>query len=904
MNQTNDRTSETEWHERTAEDVLGTLDSSTRGLSEQEAESRLKSHGPNRLPPPRRRSAIVRFLRHFHDVLIYVLLGAALITALLGHWIDTSVILAVVVINAVIGFVQEGKAEAAMHAIREMLAPRASVVRDGSRQTVLGESIVPGDVVVLEPGDKVPADTRLVVASGLQIDEAILTGESVPVEKRIDPVARDAAMGDRGCMAFSGTLVTSGGGRGVVVATGRETEIGRISVMLADVEKLTTPLVRQISVFGRWLTAFILAVAVLVLVYGYFIRGYGFAETFMSVVGLSVAAIPEGLPAVLTITLAVGVRAMAARNAIVRRLPAIETLGSVSVICTDKTGTLTRNEMMVATVATRAGELTIEGEGYAPVGEVLADGEAVQPERNPVLREIARAGALCNDSALRRADGAWRVDGNPMEGALLAFSGRAGVGTDSLDGWTRADVIPFDARHRFMATLHRDHEGQTFAFVKGAPERLLEMCREQRAAGGDAEPLDEAYWKERIDAIADRGQRVLALACRAFGSARSVLEFDDVQGSLTLLGLVGLLDPPRSEAIEAIGDCHEAGIRVKMITGDHAKTAAAIGRQIGLRSPGPVLTGVDLDAMDDASLAVSVLETDVFARTSPEHKLRLVTSLQSRGMTVAMTGDGVNDSPALKRADVGIAMGMKGSEAAKEASEFVLADDNFASIASAVRQGRTVYDNIKKVITWTLPTNAGEAMTILVALLFGMALPITPVQILWVNLVTAVTLGLALAFEPTEPKTMQRPPRPRDQPLLTGELVWHILLVSTLFLFGVFGMYAYATDRGHSPELSRTIALNTLVAMEIFHLFFIRNIYATSLTWRLVKGTRIIWASVLSVTGAQFAITYAPPLQSVFDTRPVPLLDGLLIFAVGVAMFAIIEIEKQLRLQVKKVRAT
>ncbi len=899
----NQRT-KSDWHERASDDVLVLLRTSPTGLTEQEVASRLDTYGLNRLPPPRRRSALVRFLLHFHNVLIYVLLGAAVITASLNHWIDTLVILAVVLANAVIGFVQEGKAETAMNAIRQMLAPRASVVRDGARRSIPGEALVPGDVIILEAGDKVPADVRLIHVRGLQIDEALLTGESVPVDKQTAAVPADAALGDRVCMAFSGALVTAGQGRGVVVATGAATEIGQISGMLAEVQTLTTPLVRQMSVFARWLTMLILAVAALLLVFGYFVEHYEFADMFMAVVGLSVAAIPEGLPAVLTITLAVGVRAMAARNAIVRRLPAIETLGSVSVICTDKTGTLTRNEMMVASVATYAGVLTVDGVGYEPVGRILLDGELVEPQRDPVLQELAQAGALCNDSALRRLESTWGVEGDPMEGALLALAGKTGVDTSFLAGWTRTDVIPFDARHRFMATLNHDHEGRAFAFIKGAPEQVLAMCREHRTRDGATEPVDHAHWSRLADGIAERGQRVLAIAARPLEPEHTVLEFSDVQGSLTLLGLVGLIDPPRPEAIEAVAECHAAGIRVKMITGDHAKTAAAIGSQIGLRAADRVLTGVELDKLDEPALAAAVLDTDVFARTSPEHKLRLVMALQSHGMTVAMTGDGVNDAPALKRADAGVAMGLKGSEAAKEAAELVLADDNFASIAAAVREGRTVYDNIKKVISWTLPTNAGEAMTILVALLFGMTLPITPVQILWVNLVTAVTLGLALAFEPTEPNTMRRPPRPRNQALLTGGLVWHILLVSALFLFGVFGMFSYAIDRGYEPALSRTIAVNTLVVLEIFHLFFIRNIYASSLSWRLVKGTTVVWASVLTVSGAQVAFTYVPLLQRIFDTRPVPILDGLLIVGVGVAFFAVIEIEKQLRLRTPMLRST
>ncbi|TPW27685.1 cation-transporting P-type ATPase [Martelella alba] len=886
-----------------AEHAIGALRSDRQGLSSDEAARRLEQYGENRLPQPAGRRPLIRFLLHFHNILIYVLIGSAAITAALGHLADTLVILAVVVVNAIIGFIQEGKAERAMEAIRGMLALKASVLRDGTRCSVDGAMLVPGDIVLLEPGDKVPADIRLFQANGLQIQEAILTGESVPAEKHWRAVATAAALGDRGCMAYSGTLVTSGLGRGVIVATGPDTQIGRISGMLSTVETLTTPLLHQMNAFARWLTFFILLMAAVLLVFGYFVGHFAFAELFMAVVGLSVAALPEGLPAVLTITLAVGVQAMARRNVIVRRLPAIETLGSVSVICTDKTGTLTRNEMMVASIVTEGHAFSLEGAGYEPRGEIRLNNVAVRAREHAILDEIARAAALCNDARLRERDGVWTVEGDPMEGALLVLSGKVGIDArQELSGWRRTDMIPFDARHRFMATLNHDHDNHACIFVKGAPEHILSMCAEQRTVSGGTAPINRNDWHGKAETIAGRGQRVLAFAIRSVSPEHTVLEHSDVKNGLILIGLVGLSDPPRPEAIAAIAECHAAGIRVKMITGDHSGTAAAIGRQIGLQNPENVLTGADLDQMDDPALTAAVLDTDIFARTSPEHKLRLVMALQSHGMTVAMTGDGVNDAPALKRADAGIAMGKKGSEAAKEAAEFVLADDNFASIAAAVRKGRTVYDNIKKVISWTLPTNAGEAATIIVALLFGMTLPITPVQILWVNLITAITLGMALAFEPTEDDTMRRPPRPRNEPLLTGQLGWHILLVSTLFLGGVFGIYSYSIDQGYSIELARTIALNTLVVMEMFHLFFIRNIYGTSLTWKAVRGTRVVWLTVVSVTLAQLAITYLPPFQTLFSTAAIPLRDGMIIIGVGVVFFAIVETEKQLRLRLRDLR--
>ena len=886
-----------DYHASGIKTCLEDLEATADGLSSSQVAARLEKYGANSLPKPKKRSTFLRFLAQFNNVLIYVLLASAVITAALQHFIDTAVVLAVVIANAVIGFIQEGRAEKAMDSIRDLLAPRAAVLRNGDRCGIAAEELVPGDVVLLEAGDKIAADLRLLDANGLQVEEAILTGESVPVDKTTAPVAADAPLGDRSSMAFSGTIVTSGQGRGIVVATGANTEIGRISGLLADVEVLTTPLIQQMDIFAKWLTFLILIVAAALFMFGHFVEHHDFSEMFMAVVGLSVAAIPEGLPAVLTITLAVGVQAMARRNAIVRRLPAIETLGSVSVICTDKTGTLTRNEMMVGAVALAGQHFTLKGSGYAPDGGIFLENAQVNGMEFPALVEFAHAAALCNDASLLQRGDLWTVEGDPMEGALLAMASKIGQEVVSDLSWRqRLDTIPFDSRHKFMATLHETQSGLSDVFVKGAPEQLLAMCAEQRIASGDTEPLNEAFWTTTAERLAGQGQRVLAIATRQIEPECRTLKGADVKGGLILIGLVGLIDPPRPEAIDAVAECRRAGIRVKMITGDHAGTAAAIGRQIGLENPNRVLTGRQLDDMDDSQLAVAISDVDIFARTNPEHKLRLVMAFQSQGIIAAMTGDGVNDAPALKRADAGIAMGRKGCEAAKEAAELVLADDNFASIVAAVREGRTVYDNIKKVISWTLPTSTGEAMTIIVAILFGMTLPVTPIQILWINLITASTLGIALAFEPTEANTMRRPPRPRGEALLTGTLAWHIVFVSLLFLGAVFGIYAYAIDRGYSLELARTMVVNTLVVMEIFHLFFIRNIYGTSLNWKAVVATPVVWLTVCVVVAAQFAITYLPPLQRVFATEAVPLFEGLLILGIGVLLFAIVEIEKQLRL--------
>ncbi len=615
----------------------------------------------------------------------------------------------------------------------------------------------------------------------------------------------------------------------------------------------------------------------------------------MAVVGLSVAAIPEGLPAVLTITLAIGVQTMVRRNAIVRRLPAIETLGSVSVICTDKTGTLTRNEMMVASVLTHSHIFTLDGSGYEPKGSLKLDDKHVSPDAHIMLEELARAATLCNDAALREHNGVWGVEGDPMEGALLAFSGKMDINTRQEQAkWMRTDAIPFDAKHRFMATLNHDHEQHAYVFLKGAPEQILTMCTNQRSADGTTETLDGTYWNNKAESIAELGQRVLAFAVKQVPPKHTVLEYEDVEGSLTLNGMLGMIDPPRNEAITAVAECHGAGIQVKMITGDHTKTAVAIGKQIGLQNCEKVLAGTDLDGMDETALRQAVLDCDIFARTSPEHKLRLVMALQSHGMIVAMTGDGVNDAPALKRADAGIAMGKKGSEAAKEAAELVLADDNFASIVAAVREGRTVYDNLTKVISFMLPVNGGEAISLVVALLLGLTLPITPSQILWVNMIGSVVLAVTLAFESSEPQVMQRPPRPSSQPILSTFIIWRIVFVSLLFAAGIFGLFELALSMGRDQETARTIAVNTLIAMEVFYLFSMRYKHGTSLTLRGVLGTRPVLISLALVSIAQLLFIYAPFMQNIFDTHALHLNDVLLIFASGVAVLVIIEIEKKI----------
>ncbi len=882
------------WHALASDAALAALAATADGLSSDEAGSRRERFGANVLTPPRQRSPIVRFLLQFHDILIYILLASGAIKLAMGDLIDASVIFGVVVINALIGFVQEGKAEKALAAIRGMLSPQATVLRDGHRIVIAAEDLVPGDVVFLQSGDKVPADLRLLNVKNLQVQEAAFTGESVAVVKDVAPVDAAVVPGDRTCMAFSGTLVTFGQGTGVVAATGDRTEIGRIGAMLGEVGGITTPLIQQVARFGKVLAFLILGVAALVFAVGWLVHGFDPNEMFSAAIGLAVAAIPEGLPAVMTITLAIGVQRMAKRNAIIRRLPAVETLGSVSVICSDKTGTLTLNQMMVETIAGMGQRFRVTGEGYEPRGDVWLDDQPAGDRYPAFFAELSRAMLLCNDSTVRqRDDGAWGVDGDPMEGALAVLAIKLGHQPKAVsDHYPRTDLIPFESEHKFMATLHHDHQGHGVIYVKGAPERVIEMCAQQIGAQG-SEPIARGHWHALVGEISARGQRTLALARKDVPAEQVELLFGDVDDGLTLIGLVGLADPPSGEALAAVAECQDAGIRVKMITGDHAGTARAIAEQFRLVNTDDVLTGRDLDRLDGAQLAAKVAEVDVFARTTPEHKLRLVQALQSRGKIVAMTGDGVNDAPALKQADIGVAMGRRGTEAAKEAAQMVLADDNFASIAHAVEEGRTVYDNLKKAISFLLVTNAAQALVILVAVLAGMALPITAVQILWINMVVAVTLGLALSFEPAERNVMKRPPRPAAEPLVTRLMLWRLAFIAVIMLVGVFGMYEWQLLRSQGDiALARTAAVNMLVGCSAFYLISARKTLDSAIDRRGLAGIRPALISIVLITALQLAFTYLPPMQGVFTTRPLDPFTWAVVIGYGAVLLVLSEAEK------------
>jgi magnesium-transporting ATPase (P-type) len=888
-------------HAWDVEALFAHFQSSREGLSSAAAGERLHAYGPNRLPPPARRTALMRFLLQFHNVLIYLLLGSSVITAMLGEWVDTGVIIGVVVINAIVGFLQEGKAEKALEAVSGLLTPTCTVLRDGGRRTLPAEELVPGDVVFLQSGDRVPADLRLFHSRELRVEEAALTGESVPVEKNTAAVAETAPVGDRLGMAYTGTLVTYGQGSGLVVGTGEQTELGRISKLLKEVRTLTTPLLRQMDHFGHWLTWAILAIAAATFSFGYYLRDVELRDSFLAAVGLAVAAIPEGLPAIITITLAIGVQRLARRHAIIRRLPAVETLGAVTVICTDKTGTLTRNEMTVARVSVAEGDWRVTGVGYAPAGDLvsLANGAG-----GDTVEELARAGLLCNEAGLdRNADGVWRVHGDPTEGALVVLAAKLGFNpATERRHYPRTDVIPFESQHKFMASLHHDHEGHGYVFVKGAPERVLGMCDRERY-GGNVRAIRTDEWKSKLDALASEGHRVLAVATLPTEPSRMELNFPDVQTGLILLGLVGIIDPPREEAIESVALCRSAGIRVKMITGDHAATATSIAAQLGIGDGRPALTGADLEHLDGEALERAALETDVFARTSPEHKLRLVEALQRRGEVTAMTGDGVNDAPALKRADVGVAMGRKGTDAAREASQMVLTDDNFATIVHAVEEGRTIHDNLTKAILFVLPTNMGQASVIITAILFGMVMPITPVQILWVNMVSAVTLALVLAFEPGEAGVMRRPPRDPRAPIISPMLIWRVLFVSLILVVGSLVVFQWELADDATLEAARVATVNTLVMGQVFYLFSARYVFASSFHRGALTGNPALWPAIGVILGLQLLFTYFEPMELLFGTDAIDVWAWLRTLVVGFLVFLVVEVEKWVMRRLRRVEA-
>ena len=876
------------WYSLSTDETIEKLQTNiVKGLTPDEAKKRLETHGKNKLPEKKKESFLIKFFKHFNDILIYVLFVAAIITTFLEHYADTVIILIVTVINAAIGYLQENKAERALEDIKKLLSLKAQVVRNGMREEIDTEDLTLGDIVLLTPGDKVPADLRLLRTDNLKLEESPLTGEAVPSEKKTSLLPEDTMLGDRINMAFSGTTVSAGTATGVVVSIGVDTEIGKINQMMNDVEGITTPLLRQTSRFGKTVSLTIVVIAIIVYIFGYFFRDYETSELVLSVIGLAVAAIPEGLPAILSIILAIGVQNMARRNAIIRNLPSVETLGAVSVICSDKTGTLTKNEMTVKTIQTRVDCYDVTGTGYAPHGDILKDGEKINLELETDVDYLIECFNTCNDAVIGKDDdGHWAVKGEPTEGALVTLYHKANIEHRELN---RISTIPFDSEYKYMATLV-ERNPQNLILIKGAPDRLLDMA-EYDFAQGKRQPIDRHFWEAKITELASEGQRVIGAAYKPVETSVVEIEHHDIHDGIVFLGLAGIIDPPREEAIDAITACRAAGIRVKMITGDHAETAKAIGFQMGIGDGSKVLQGRDLERMTDEELQEAALTHDVFARTSPEHKLRLVNAIQASGAICGMTGDGVNDAPALKKADVGIAMGIKGTEVTKDAAEMVLADDNFATIVSAVEEGRRVYDNLKKTILFILPTNAAEAFLIIASILFGTMIPLTPIQILWVNMVTSVTVSLALAFESIEKGTMRRAPRSPNTPLLSGYFIWRILFVATLIGGLTLVMNLYLLSQGISEEVVRTVTLQTIVFTQLFHLFNSRSIRGSAFGKGFFSNKVVFFVSIAMIV-LQLSITYLPFMNSVFGTTALELSQWKYPIALGLFIFIVVEIEK------------
>ncbi|MXQ64906.1 HAD-IC family P-type ATPase [Actinomadura rayongensis] len=861
-------------HLRTAEDVTRDLGTdAAAGLTTAEAAARRARSGPNTLPAAHRRGPTRRFLAQFNSPLIYVLLVSAAVTAGLGEHVDATVILVLVLVNAVVGFAQESRAEHALGALTALTTTSATVVRDGRARRVPSADLVRGDLVVLEAGDKVPADVRLVRAAELAVDESALTGESAPVAK--DPAALgDADLADRAGMAHSGTLVTYGRGAGIVTATGADTEIGRVHRLVDRATAVQTPLTRKIAQFGRRATVAILALAAVTFAVGT-LRGQPAAEMLTAAVALAVGAIPEGLPAVVTITLAFGVARMVRRNAIVRRLPAVETLGGTTVICTDKTGTLTRNQMTVTAIAAGDRRYTVTGSGYAPHGRIETDG---RPAADPALRECLLAGLACNDARVTERDGTWELVGDPTEGALVVSAAKGGV-TDVPE---RLDTIAFSSERQYMATLHADGA----LYVKGSVERVLALCDTRLDSSGRPVPLDAATVEELAAEYGRQALRVLAFA-RADHDADRI----GALPRLVFVGLQAMHDPPREEAARAVRACHDAGIQVKMITGDHAATARAVGERIGLG--GAVMTGRELAACPDDELPAAVERVTVFARVSPEQKLRLVRALRSRSHVVAMTGDGVNDAPALRQADIGIAMGRDGTEVAKEAADMILTDDDFASIEAAVEEGRGVFDNLVKFIVWALPANVGLGLLLTAAILVGGELPIEPVQVLWLNMTAVLILGLPFTVEPRDEAIMRRPPRDPARPLLTRALTGRILLVSAVLLAGAYGLFHWEHAHGGSLAEARTVVVNVFALTLLTYLFNCLSL-DRPLLWRGVRRNPWVGAGAVALVAVQAAYTYLPAMHEVFRSAPIDAAAWGRAAAVAVASYVLVEIVKAL----------
>lgn len=884
---------EKSWHNLEPEDVISYLRSDfEKGLTTQEYMIRQKYFGLNQLTPKKETSLLLDFLLQFHTPLVYILLIAGFVTLLLEEYVDSSVIFGVVLVNAIIGFIQENRAKKAINSLKNMLNTKSTVLRDSNKLSVDSREITVGDIVFLSSGDKIPADMRVVYAKNLHIDESMLTGESVPSQKSTEMLDINTVLADRDNMAYGGTLVTYGHGMGVVTSIGDNTQTGKIASMINDAISIDTPLTRKISQFSKTLLWIILGLAVLTFIFGYFIHHYNAIDMFMASVALAVGAIPEGLPAVVTITLAIGVRVMATKNAIIRKLPAVETLGSTTVICSDKTGTLTKNEMTVTKICINSHIFDIRGNGYEPKGEILFDGHVVSQGDSYALAEMLRCGMLCNDSLLVYENGKYTIQGDPTEGALIVSAKKYGFEYDVLiQEHPRLDIIPFDSQNMYMVTLHPISAEENAVYIKGSLEKVIGLSKSALDINGNRCDLDKEAIEKQAIQMASSGLRILAFGvCYVPNSYKTI---DDLSVlDIHFLGLQAMIDPPRPEAIEAVKLCQDAGITVKMITGDHKVTALAIAKELNIADDTSIsISGYEMSNLSEDELKNIINDVNVFARVAPEQKLSIVSALQSKNHIVAMTGDGVNDAPALKQADIGIAMGINGTEVSKESADMILADDNFASIAKAVEEGRGVFDNLIKFIVWTIPTNVGEGLVIMLAILLGTTLPILPVQALWINMTTALFLGLMLAFEPKEDGVMKRKPRDIDEPILNTAMLSRIFLISFLLLGGAFGIFTWSLSNGASVEESRTLAVTLFVVVQSFYLLNCRLLKKSIFKVDLFSN-KWIWIGMTMMFTVQFLFIYTPFMNRVFQSSPIDLSSWGILIMYGIFSVFVVELEK------------
>jgi Ca2+-transporting ATPase len=866
------------WNELEAKQVLKELQTSEKGLSEQEAQVRLLKYGINELKEEKKISPIEIFLNQFKSILVIILIGATVFSAAIGEVLDAAAIIAIVILNAIFGFFQEYKAEKTIEALKKLSSPESVVLRDGKKQIIPSRLLVPGDIVVLEQGTKVPADLRILEVTDLQIDESVITGESAPVTKKTE-IFRNTVLAERKNMAWMGTVVTYGRGAGIVVETGMKSEMGKIAHTIQEAGEEDTPLQKKLDVFGKKLGIMIMAICGIVVLTGV-LRGEPILTMIIVGIALAVAAIPEGLPAVVTITLALGLQKLSKNNAIIRKLPAVESLGSTTVICSDKTGTLTKNEMTVRKIWHTGATISVTGEGYKPEGKFLACDKEISSSKDKTLELILRTAALCNNAELETSNGVFKIVGDPTEGALIVASQKASL---SLAEFPRKKEIPFTSERKMMTTVHATPQKKAIACVKGAPEKILSLCTHYYS-NGKPKKLTPADRKKILAANSNLTGEALRVLAIAYKEVRGTEKEKDTENNLTFLGLVGMIDPPRETVAQDIATCRKAGIKVVMITGDHLNTAVAIAKEIRIiDSPEErAITGEELDKMSDQQLDEIVEQVRVYARVNPEHKVRIVDAFKKKGHIIAMTGDGVNDAPALKKADIGVAMGLNGTDVAKEASDMVLADDNFSSIVAAVKGGRQVYDNIKKFIDYLLSCNLGEVLIVFIAMLIGfrdpatgmVLLPLTAIQLLWINLLTDGLPALALGVDPPSKDLMNRSPRDPKENILSKGMFIDMCIVGVIMLIGTLGLFAYNLPSGGIKAI--TVAFTAVVIFEMVRALSVRAKYKVG-----IFSNRKLILAIASTIALQLVVIYIPFLQPAFETVPLDLMDWIEIGAVS-----------------------